>query len=237
MSTLKFVPGGPYTSDMIYSIALFYILIFSTYVFTLLTFNQQRYITEHNWVKFLIGFFCFYFIVTLLSDFGLDEYQPPIQKFLKTIIYFFIFMLSVRLDNRIMILVLSLIFLSYFIEKNKEYYTELFKNNQIHVLNENKNPYYDYEYWITMDYPIKIRLFKVDKSQLDSLTSINELLYYVIIISIIFGFICYAGELKKLLKNPNVTWEHILLNDIKCGYRNPNKSLFYYFKNGLNVLY
>ena len=100
-------------SDMFHSIALFYILIFSTYVFALLTCNQQKFITKNKWVQFLIGFCCFYFIVTLLSDFNSNEYVPPIQKFLKTIIFYFVFMLSVRLDYRVMIIVLFLIFISY----------------------------------------------------------------------------------------------------------------------------
>ena len=228
--------GHTYASDMFYSIALFYILIFSTYVFTLLTCNQQRFITKHKWVELLIGFFCFYFIVTLLSDFGLNEYEPPIQKFLKTIIYYFVFMLSIRLDYRVMLMVLFLIFMSYMIEKNKEYYEKLFESNEKYASDETKNPYSSFDYWITMDYPFKIRLFPVNKEQIKFLTNINVFLYYTIIILIIIGYICYAGELKELLKNPNVTWENIFLNNIKCGFRSPNKSLFHYFKLGLNIL-
>ena len=129
-----------------------------------------------------------------------------------------------------------LIFITYFIEKNKEYYIELFKNNKKYELDKNKNPYYNYDYWITFDYPIKIRLFKVTKTQINSTANIIDILYYIIILLIVFGFICYAGELKLLMKNPDVTWKHIFLNDIKCGFRHPDKPLLYYFKSGLNIL-
>jgi exo-beta-1,3-glucanase (GH17 family) len=53
----------------------------------------------------------------------------------------------------------------------------------------NKNP--DENYWITLDYPIKIRKYKFDKSQLNTITKIESAMKLIIIITIFMGLYKY----------------------------------------------
>jgi hypothetical protein len=225
-------PIGIYQLDLIKSFAVFYLIIYSNYVTNIFTCYERNSLMKHKTLQYLIIFIVFYFLVTLLTNTGNLELIPPIQKLIYTFFYFTIFILTTRIDEYVRFFAITCIFIIYFIDLNKTYYIELptqTKDNQYgsKILDDNR-------YWITLDYPTRIRMFPVNKSQFDILSYFQNILFYFIIVLLIFGFIAYAGEIKYKLGPKNFTVYNIFIDTRICTIDN-TKSIFDYFKMGLGM--
>ena len=217
-------------SDLIKSFAVFYLIIFSNTVLGLFTCQQINFIQKNKSILIIIAFSLFYFLVTLVSETGNIEFIPPIQKLMYTIIYFIIFLITTRLDFRVMFTVLPLIFIIYFIEINKNYYLELGKTIQ----DKKEKAIYDQytKYWITLDYPYQIRLFQVRPEHFIIINKIEYILYSLIYMLLILGFIAYCGEIKDtLVKNKHLSWIDVFTDTQICKL-NEKKSFWHYLKIG-----
>jgi hypothetical protein len=137
-----------------------------------------------------------------------------------------------RLDMRISALVLLLIFVIYFLELNKDFYldrgTDI--NNPIDqdIYNSNK-------YWITFNWPYKIRLFKVHDDNFKLINKVETIIYYVIIGLLVIGFISYGGEIHDTIKkNRDLTWIDVVSDTDICRLKN-RKNFLHYLKVGLGL--
>jgi hypothetical protein len=170
--------------------------------------------------------------VTVLSNTGKLEYVPPIEKLLYSVVYFVGFLLVMRLDMMLTTVVLFLIFLIYFIELNQEFYLEMGK-----TINDpgDKAIYENNQYWITMSWPFTIRLFPVNQSSFIFINKIETVIFYIIILFLIIGFISYGGEIKDTVnKNNNLTWIKVITDTSICKM-NERKGFWEYFKIGLGL--
>ena len=160
---------------------------------------------------------------------------PPIEKLLYSIFYFIGFLIVMRLDIRLTVLVLLLIFGIYFLELNKDYFID---NNKtaLNLQETEKEILNDHQYWITFDYPIRIRLFKVKSSDFTILNKLENILFYIIIILLIVGFISYGGEIKSTLNNSSnkLTWFDVIMDTNICKLKT-RKSFWHYFYIGLGL--
>lgn len=220
-------------ANMIKSFAIFYLLLVGNYVgSSIFTCFQIDYIKQHKWVQLLTSFLLFYFLVILVSDTGNLEYTPPIEKLIYSIIYFMGFLVVMRLDIRISILVLLLIFIIYFLELNKEFYLE--RGTSI-VSSLDRNIYEENQYWITLNWPYKIRLLKIKSNHFTIINQIESIMYYLILILLVIGFISYGGEIHDTLKkSKNVTWIDIITNTDVCKLNN-GKNFSHYLKVGMGL--
>lgn len=220
-------------ADLIKSFAIFYLLLVGNYAGTsILTCFQIDYIQKNKWIQVLIAFLLFYFLVTLVSDTGKLEFTPPIEKFVYSIFYFIGFLIVMRLDPRISGLALLLIFIIYFLELNKDFYlergTDITDPVDQDIYNANR-------YWITFDWPFKIRLFKVHNIDLKIINQIETVIYYIIIFLIVIGFISYGGEIHDSVKrNKNLTWFKVVTDTDICRLKD-RKSFLHYLKVGLGL--
>jgi len=220
-------------SELIKSFAIFYLLLVGNYVGTsIFTCFQINYIQKNKWLQILISFLLFYFLVTLVSDTGKLEFTPPIEKFVYSIFYFIGFLVVMRLDMRISALVLLLIFILYFLELNKDFYLD--RGNDItdpidqDIYNSNR-------YWITFNWPYKIRLFKVNKLDFRFINQIETIIYYIIIFLLVVGFISYGGEIHDTVKrSKNLTWLDIVTDTDICRLKD-RKSFLHYLKVGIGL--
>ena len=221
-----------YQADLLKSVAIFYLLILGNFITGLFTCNQKNFVQNNKIVQAIIAFTLFYFLVTLVSDTGNLELIPPIQKLLYTIGYFFVFLLSMRLDFRVMGAIIGLIILVYFIELNKDYYLEL-KNT---ITSEaDKKVYDDHAYWITLDWPFKIRLFPIHKEQFSIVNKFENVLYYLIITFIILGIVAYRGEITIAMhKKKDLSWYEVFNDTHKCKILE-RLPFLHYVKVGLGV--
>lgn len=220
-------------ADLIKSFAIFYLLLVGNYIGkSIFTCSQIEYITNHKNLQLFISFLLFYFLVTVVSDTGRLEFVPPLEKLLYSIFYFFGFLIVMRLDMRISALVLLLIFIIYFLELNKDFYLK--KGLQINdpldqdIYNENK-------YWITLDYPYKIRLFKISKEDFVNINKLETLIYYLIIFLLIIGFISYGGEIRDTItRTKKITWIDVIKDTDICNLKY-RRNFWHYFKVGLGL--
>ena len=199
---------------------------------SIFTCNQINYLKQHKWLQLLMAFFLFYFLVTLLSDTGKLEYTPPIEKLIYSIFYFIGFLVVMRLDMKITGLVLSLIFIIYFLELNKDFYLE----GGSQIINANDQDIYNKnQYWITLDWPYKIRLFKIDKNDFTTINQIETIIYYFIIFLLVVGFISYGGEIRDTLKkSKHLSWIDVITDTDICRLKD-RKSFFHYLKVGMGL--
>ena len=222
-----------YQADLIKSFAIFYLIIFSNTVIGLFTCHQIQILQKNKIVLISIAFLLFYFLVTMVSKTGYLEFIPPIQKLIYAFVYFFIFIITTRLDFRVMFAVLILIFVIYFIELNKDYYVELGKTIQ------NKNDkliHNDYtKYWLTLDFPYKIRLFPLKSEHFNIINKIEYILYISIYVLLIIGLIAYGGEIKDtLVKRKNLSWVDVFTDTEICNIKE-RKPFMHYIKLGLGL--
>jgi hypothetical protein len=174
----------------------------------------------------------FYFLVTLVSDTGKLEFTPPIEKFVYSIFYFIGFLVVMRLDMRISALVLLLIFIIYFLELNKDFYLDRGNNIDNPV---DQDIYNSNRYWITFNWPFKIRLFKVNNGDFKIINQIETIIYYIIIFLLVIGFIAYGGEIHDTVKKTkNLTWVDIVTDTDICRLKD-RKSFLHYLKVGLGL--
>lgn len=220
-------------ADLIKSFAIFYLLLVGNYIASsLFTCFQINFIKSHKALQLVIAFFLFYFLVTLVSNTGNLELTPPIEKLLYSLLYFMGFLLLMRLDIRVSAIVMILIFVIYFIELNKDYYLE--GENQIHNVTE-KMVFEDNQYWITLNWPFHVRLFPVQKQDFKRINQIENAIYYVIILLLVFGFISYAGEIRdSLKKGRNLSWLDIVTDTEICKIKE-KQSFWHHFKSGLGL--
>jgi hypothetical protein len=217
-------------TDLIKSFAVFYLIIFSNTVLGLFTCHQINFMQKNKHILTIIAFLLFYFLVTLVSNTGNREFIPPIQKLIYTFIYFMFFLITTRLDFRVMFTALSLIFIVYFIEINKDYYLKLGITIQD---KKEKDIYNEYtKYWVTLDYPYKIRWFPVTPEDFIIINKIEYILYSLIYLLLILGFIAYHGELKDtLFKNKHLSWFDVFTDTNICNLKD-RKSFLHYLKIG-----
>ena len=220
-------------ADLIKSFAIFYLLLVGNYVGTsIFTCFQITYIQKNKWLQILISFLLFYFLVTLVSDTGKLEFTPPIEKFVYSIFYFIGFLVVMRLDMRISALVLLLIFIIYFLELNKDFYLDRGINIDNPV---DQDIYNSNKYWITFNWPFRIRLFKVSNGDFKLINQIETIIYYVIIFLLVIGFISYGGEIHDTVKkSKNLTWMDIITDTDICRLKD-RRSFLHYLKVGLGL--
>jgi hypothetical protein len=220
-------------ADLIKSFAIFFLLLVGNYVgSSIFTCFQITYIQNNKWLQIVISFFLYYFLVTLVSDTGKLEFTPPIEKFVYSVLYFIGFLIVMRLDFMISALVLLLIFIVYFLELNKDFYLE--RGKSIDNLDD-EEVYSDNKYWITFNYPFKIRLFKVYNKDFKYINQIETLIYYTVIFLLVIGFISYGGEIHDTIRhNKNLTWIDVILDTNICKLKN-RKSFLHYLKVGLGL--
>ena len=222
-------------ADIIKSIAVLFLLLVSGFVakgaFTCL---EIIFINTHKYIQLLILFIFFFFLVTSISNTGKLTYIPPIEKLIYSIVYFVLFLITMRLYHIIMIIVLILIFILYFIELNKDFYVNV-ENNM--ATDSNKTHFSDnHKYWITLDYPVKIRLFQVKPIQISFLSKIENIIYYIIIFLLIIGFIAYGGEIRDTVKvNKTFSWLNLIINTDICKIKG-NSDFWKYFQRGLWII-
>lgn len=220
-------------ADLIKSFAIFYLLLVGNYIgSSIFTCFQITYIKQHKWLQLIISFLLFYFLVTLVSETGKLEFTPPIEKLIYSLFYFLGFLVVMRLDMRISALVLLLIFVIYFLELNKDFYldrgTNITEQVDLDIYNEN-------QYWITFNWPYKIRLFKIQKSDFKIINQIETIIYYLILFLLVIGFISYGGEIHDTLKRTqNLTWIDVITDTSICRLKD-RKSFFHYLKVGLGL--
>lgn len=220
-------------ADLIKSFAIFYLLLVGNRIDeSIFTCFQINYLEKHKWLQLTLAFFLFYFLVTLVSDTGKLEFTPPIEKFLYSTVYFCAFLVVMRLDMMISVLVLILIFVIFFLESNKDFYLD--KVSQI-TDHSDKKIFDDNKYWITFNWPYKIRLFRVNDEDFIWINRIETLIFYIILFLLTIGFISYGGEIHDTIKNSNnLTWFDVITDTHICRLKD-RKSFWHYFKVGLGL--
>jgi hypothetical protein len=220
-------------ADLIKSFAIFYLILIGNLIpRSIFPCFQIKFISIHKKLQLFIAFLLFYFLVTLVSNTGNREYTPPIEKLMYSVFYFIGFLLLMRLDMNVSTIVLILIFTIYFIELNKDFYLE----GGINITNaKEKEDYEGNQFWITINWPFKLKLFPVSKNDFKILNKVENIIFYIIMIILIAGFISYGGEIKDTLKqSKKLTWINVLLNTDVCNLKD-KKSFWDYFKIGLGL--
>jgi hypothetical protein len=220
-------------ADLIKSFAIFYLLLVVNYVGdSIFTCDQVEHLKRNKWIQLVISFLLFYFLVTLVSDTGKLEFTPPIEKLVYSLFYFLAFLIVMRLDLRVSILVLILIFTIYFLELNKEFYLD---NAEKVKTQKDKHIYDSNKYWITFDWPFKIRLFKVDERHFQTINRVETIIFYSILVLLVVGFIAYGGEIHDTVRrNKNLTWLDVIVDTNICKLKN-RQSFLHYLKVGLGI--
>lgn len=220
-------------ADLIKSFAMFYLLLVGSHVDTgIFTCFQLKYINNNKWLKIFLAFLLLYFLVSVVSKTGNLEFTPPIEKLAYSFVYFFVFLIVMRLDLRLTAIVLFLVFVIYFIELNKDFYLHMYAkiNNQA-----DKDIYNSKHYWITFDWPFKIRLCPVKLTDFNIINTIETIVYYTIIMLLVVGFISYGGELHDTVKmSKHLTWFDVLFDTNMCSL-NERKSFWHYLKIGVGL--
>lgn len=210
-------------ADMVKSLAAFLMIIFGARIGdSLINCEQLVFLKKSKWFNLVASFFLFYFLVTIFSNTGNFEHISPIVKFVYSILYFLVFLIVMRLDMRVSFFVFVLIFTIHFIELNKDYYLDP------------KNKHYTNTYLISINWPFKIQLIPINKEFLSVLNKIEKVLYYIILVLLVLGFISYGGEIKDTVNGSKLTWLDVVTDTKFCKIKD-RKGFWHYFKMGLGL--
>jgi hypothetical protein len=210
-------------ADMVKSFAVFLMIIFGAQIGdSLINCEQLIFLKNSKWFNLISSFFLFYFLVTIFSNTGNFEDISPIVKIMYSIIYFLVFLMVMRLDMRISFFVFLLIFTIYFIELNKDYYLDQKNKN-------NTN-----NFLISIDWPFKLQLIPINHDFLSVLNKIEQMLYYIILLLLVLGFISYGGEIRDTVKSSRLTWVDVVTDTKFCKIKD-RKGFWHYFKMGLGL--
>lgn len=211
-----------YDFYIITALSAFYLIVFSTYSSFLFTCNIDNAIKNNQFIILILGYFLFFYLVTLTDSKNIQSH--PIEKMIITFMYYLLFLLTTRLEPKVILFVVVIIFIINFLEINKKHYLELLNSK-----NEKEDIY-----WITLHYPIELKLFKVDRKQLKSIDYLENVLYYVLIVSIIIGFFSFYGELKYMKRDNNISYYRLLFDRNICKFRD-GRSLIQNIKYAFNI--
>uniref|UniRef100_A0A6C0H6P7 Uncharacterized protein n=1 Tax=viral metagenome TaxID=1070528 RepID=A0A6C0H6P7_9ZZZZ len=162
-------------SEIIKSFAIFYLFIFCNILLKLFPKSHLKFMVSNYTFIYVAGFLVFYFLITLFSD--TRKNIPPIQKLVYTIVYYILFLVTIQLELVYTIMVGLILLVIYLLDSIKEFY----------IKNKNK----DEAYWITLDKPIKIRMIKFEKNQINDINNIEKILDGLIIIISCIGLFKY----------------------------------------------
>lgn len=220
-------------ADLIKSFAIFYLLLVGNYIgSSIFTCFQIDYIQKNKWLQLCISFLLFYFLVTLVSDTGRFEFVPPIEKLVYSLLYFVGFLMVMRLDLRVSALVLFFIFILYFLELNKQFYLE--KGDDV-ANKADRATYQSNQYWITFDWPVKMRWLKTKPEDFKLINRIERVIYYTILLLLVMGFVAYGGEIRDTVKrSKQLTWIDVITDTEICRLKN-RKSFWHYLRAGLGL--
>lgn len=167
-----------YEVDLIKVLVIFYLLIYSAQIDTVLPNLKINNFSNNIVIKYIIIFFIFFFLVSSISDTKQLVNIDPIQKLIYSIIYFILFIFTLKINTNIRNIIFILLIISFFINMNYQHYTELLKNSG------------HQQYWVSWKYP-SINLFPVNLNQLNFIYKLNNYLYYIIFIILVIGLIQY----------------------------------------------
>jgi hypothetical protein len=101
-----------------------------------------------------------------------------------------------------------LVFLIYFIELNKDFYLD----KETHITNSHDRLIYnDNKYWITFNWPFKIRLFPVSNTDFKLINKFETIIYYIIVLLLIGLAITWFGNYLCSQGFEVVTWLFVIL--------------------------
>jgi hypothetical protein len=161
--------------ELIKSFAIFYLFIFTNVLLKLFPKSHVYFMTHNKPFIYTTGFMIFYFLITLFSKTNTNI--PPLQKLFYTFFYYILFLISIKLDMIYTIIIGICLFGFYLLDVIKSFYLY------------NKHP--EEQFWITLDYPVKIRLIPFNKSQLPYIEFVENTLDFVIISTLIIGIYKY----------------------------------------------
>ena len=233
-------------SNIVSILIAFYCILYASKAQIIFTCQQDAINKKYKFLQYIFTFGIFYFLAVFVDKTEVE--LPPVQKLINCFFYFILFLIINRLDYTLTIIVLGLFCLLYFIFLNKEYYytvdpatntVELNTNSKNSMKLVSKISKYSldieksskiiqsHQYWITIDYPFTLRLFKVTIPQYYYLSLLNKFIVLCIIICSILGFINYIGLLKYTYKN-NITLYNILFENPNCKPLNFKLGFFDY---------
>ena len=264
-------------------IITFYGMLYISQVRSIFTCQQNAVNNSHPLYKLIFAFGIFYFIAVVVSNSEIDI--PPIVKIFNTIIYFLIFIVFNRLDYRLAVTVLGLVFFVYFLSLNKQYYfnldpttnavsvkytskttpsttssssTSTFSSKSDPLLPSSFNHFSStptsasssssttssstsslssvYEYWIFSNFPIKIRLLKVEQIQYYYLNYLTYFTIVIILMLVMIGFINHLGLLKYVYKN-KLNLYNLIVVDPSCAKLKYQYTFYQYVLLAINYNY
>jgi len=194
-----------YEIDIMKIIFAFYLLIYSAELDSIFKCVKIDYISKNVVIKYIVIFLIFFFLVSYVTDTPQLDDINPIEKLIYSIFYFSLFIITLRIDNKIRNIIILLLTITYFLDLSYSHY--------FYLINK-KNP--KDEYWITWKYP-KINYFQVNSNHLSFINQLNIFIIKLIYILIAVGFVLYLNEIKKL-RNKKISWFDIIFNNYCVQY-------------------
>ena len=100
---------------------------------------------------------------------------------------------------------------------------------------ENQVIYNNNRYWLTLNWPLKVRLFPVNNELFVSINKIEIIIYYIIVFLLVSGFIAYGGEIHDTVRrSKDLTWIDVITDTSICKLKN-RKNFWHYVKLGLGI--
>jgi uncharacterized membrane protein YkvI len=78
-------------------------------------------------------------------------------------------------------------------------------------------------------------MFPIEKDSFDTISKMETIIFYLIFVLLVIGFISYGGEIKDSIKrNKNISWITVITDYNACNL-SERRGFWEYFKTGLSL--
>ena len=106
-----------YQVDILKVLFIFYLLIFSSQIHNIFTTLKITKFTNNKVIQYILIFCVFFFLVSSISKTKKLMDIEPIQKLIYSIIYFILFILTLKINNTLRNIIFTLLVICYFIDR------------------------------------------------------------------------------------------------------------------------
>jgi|TARA_Y100000389_G_scaffold41702_1_gene36417 hypothetical protein len=183
------------------SLFLLFLVMAGSFIGDIFNCTLKNLLTNNIYIKHLVFICLIYFTI----DFTDDKRKHPFKIFKLTIILWIFYMMAIRMNIFFSIIVFILLFLLYIIDEYYEYIVQEELKFHIEKIDDKKKK------------KEKEKHLKILQEKHNYLKKINESLEYIIIITVLIGFILYFIKQYKDKKS-KFSYSKFILGDLTCRW-------------------
>ena len=184
------------------SLFLLFLIMAGSFIGDIFNCTLKKILTNNIYIKHIVFIFLIYFTI----DFTDNKRKHPFKILKLTIMLWTFYMMTIRMDIYFTLIVFILLFILYIIDEYFEYIIQ-------------EEIYAKFKNFENLNFDKKDEIKKTLENKHNYLKEINNVLEYIIVITVLMGFILYFVK-QNNRKKSKFPYYKFLLGDLTCSWEN-----------------